>query len=435
MNYGKLLLSVVLAAGITVLATSVACSQEKGKDAPASASAPAGKEASGIFGWRGDGTGIFAKAEPALPWDFEAKEKKGINWTTKIGASPYGGAIVAAEKVFALADPDKLVCLDAASGKKLWEQPNDIKQLPNPPANPPMFGGNAGNTTATPVSDGKNVYCIFSSGIVACYDMDGKRQWIQLIDAPGGGEGGRAASPTLVGDKLIVTMGVLRALDKKTGKELWKLEDVQEMYGSPVAAKIGDVDIIVCPSGQIVRASDGKFLVEKGPAGLSYASPVIAGNVVYFIDKAAYAFELPAKAEPGMELKKLWDGECTGETGGDVFTSPVVHDGLVYTANDNAMLFVLDAKTGKEVYKKQLDISNASGAPGMPPGHVYPSIAMAGKYVFVSNDQGQTLALTPGKEYKVAFRCTTAEGHGSNLFFSGKRVYARGGENVYCLGQ
>jgi outer membrane protein assembly factor BamB len=101
--------------------------------------------------------------------------------------------------------------------------------------------GDAGNTTPAPVSDGQFVYAAFGSSIVACYDLNGTRQWIQNYNVNSGTEYGRAASPVLAGGKLLLSMGALSAVDPKTGKELWKKEDVSECPGTPVAAKTAEL--------------------------------------------------------------------------------------------------------------------------------------------------------------------------------------------------
>ena len=70
--------------------------------------------------------------------------------------------------------------------------------------------------------------------------------------------------------------------------------------------------------------------------------------------------------------------------GGDYwFSSPIYHDGLIYAVNGNRNFSVVDAKTGKVVYADRLDFE----------GRVYPSICLAGKYIYVSSDNGTTIVL------------------------------------------
>lgn len=418
----------VAGAGLLILAGAlVGGAAPRDAKAPAAmASAPASAPAVGAVGWRGDGSGVFKAQDPPVEWDQDLK--KGILWSVKVGESRYGQPIAVGNKVFLLSEPDKLLCLDADSGKALWEKANGADQLPdNPEVRPPST--EVGNTTPCPVSDGKNVYAVFANGIAVCYDLDGNRKWIQYIAEPSTTEHGRSGSPVLAGDKLIMGLGMLTALETTGGKVAWKVEKVSEMYGSPVAAKVGDADVVVDPGGYAVRVRDGAILAKRA-GSCSYASPVAVGDRVYYLDVESVAAQLLPKASDAIEVKKLWAADLEGE----FYASGVVYGGVAYAVSDQGMLYALDAKDGKELWKQPLDIPSGSGKPGMPPGHMYPSLAVAGKCLYVTNDQGDTLVLQAGKEYKELKRNKVNEGSGANLFFAGKRAYLRGGEMLYCVG-
>ena len=99
----------------------------------------------------------------------------------------------------------------------------------------------------------------------------------------------------LVGDRLLVHFGPLVCLDAATGKMLWKNDRAKATYGTPAPARIGDVDVLVTPKGHVVRVADGKILAaDLGNCG--YTSPVVQGDVAYFIDSAMSAVRLPEKA-------------------------------------------------------------------------------------------------------------------------------------------
>ena len=118
----------------------------------------------------------------------------------------------------------------------------------------------------------------------------------------------------------------------------------------------------------------------------------------------------------------LWKGSAKG--GGYGFCSPVVHDGLIYAANDQGILSVLDAATGKSVYEERLNLG----------GSIYPSISLAGDYLFVSSDNGSTVVLKPGREYKEVGR-NKLEPFRSSMVFEGKRLYVRTEKNLFCIGE
>ena len=90
------------------------------------------------------------------------------------------------------------------------------------------------------------------------------------------------------------------------------------------------------------------------------------------------AFQLSLSGEGELKVSTLWGtGGGAGEGGGrgrggeKRYPSPLVHDGLLYTANTNGVLEVLEMKTGTSVYRQRL-----------PVRQVYSSLAMAGGLIY-----------------------------------------------------
>lgn len=377
-----------------------------------------------VAGWRVSG-GAYPDATPPLEWGGEARPS--VRWKAQVGKS-YSSPIVAGGRVFATAEPDLLVCLEASSGKVLWRAASGFADAGV--AGKPVKS-QAGNTAATPASDGTRVWAAFASGIVACYDQGGKRQWIRHFALPQELEFARSASPVLAGERLLVTLNHLFALDARTGRLLWRAEEVKETYGTPALARIGGVEAAITPGGYAVRLSDGKVLA-SGLAELKYATPLVRGDTVYIVGYNSKAVLLaPEAGGDKLAAKELW----TAELEGDFFSSPVYHDGLLYTVNDAGVLYALEAATGKAVVEKELDIPNASGRPGILPAHIYPSIVLAGGHLFVFNDVGTSLVLSPGREPRVVGRNSLPEGAPGTPAFAGKRIFIRGGEHLYCIGE
>src|SRR5205085_759361 len=140
---------------------------------------------------------------------------------------------------------------------------------------PPKDG--SGLTAATPITDGRNVYAVFANGIVCAVDLDGKLNWAIHIEAEPTTGYGRSASPTIVAGKLIVHIGNLYAFDPATGAQLWVNIEAKSSYGTPVAVKTGDTDLIVTPLGDVVRATDGKS-VNSAVAHTAHSSPINRGD-------------------------------------------------------------------------------------------------------------------------------------------------------------
>ncbi len=343
--------------------------------------------------------------------------------------SPNSSLCFASDRVFALANPADLVCVDAKAGKLLWRKSNTFADL-QPPIADREIKGNAGNTVPTPVTDGRFVYVVFGSGIVACYDLDGGRKWIRYFDLPTPQQYGRAASPVLAAGKLIVSIKHLHALDPATGQTLWQAEKATEGYGTSAVAKIADADILVTTSGHVVRAADGTILVSD-LAETKYTSPIVAGGVAYFIDASAAAFRLPAKAEPVAKIKPIWEQDFEDE----FFASPVFHDGLIYTAGNKGKFYVVDARDGKIVLEKELEIPNMSGKPGVPVGNIYPSMSLAGGRLFFGNDRGDLIVAQPGRQWRQEQVNHLSATSGNTPIFIGSRIYLRGDDRIFCIGK
>ena len=383
------------------------------------------------WGWRGDGSGCFPQATPPLQWDID--EGKNILWKTEIGKGQ-SSPVVAAGRLFVTAEQDFLLAADPKSGKILWKKDNAPATLPSlakaPEKRPPSAPG-CGYSTPTPVTDGKFVWASYGTGIVVCYDLEGNRQWARHLDLPQASEFGRSASPVLAGGRLLVSIGGMEALDPKTGDLVWQAPDAKPTFGSPAVAKIGETNVAITPGGNCVRASDGKILASKLGA-MKYVSPLVHAGVVYYIDKEASAWRLLAQAGDAVKFEKVWENE---DLEGEFFACPVWHEGLIYAASNEGVFYVLDAATGKLVYKKELAIRSAGGKPGTEPANVYPSVTLVGKHLLVGNDEGETLVLAPGREYKETAHNFLDKGGGASPAADGALLFLRGAKRLYCIGQ
>ena len=366
-------------------------------------------------GWRGDGTGRAPTAEPCLLWT----AKTNVLWKVNVGSS-YSSPVPVADRVFLTSEEDKLLCVNRKTGKILWEHTNGFSDLtPKTKAPEDTSPTSCGFTTPTPVADGSHVYVLFGTGIVASYDFEGQRQWIRYLAEPQILEYGRSASPVLVAGKLVVMIGHLTALDAATGKTAWEVTDAAETYGTPVITKLGDTPVVITPNGVVVRATDGKVLA-RGIGEVLHSSPIVQDGVVFFGDAHSTAVKLTLKPDGKAETRELWQADLEGE----FYASPVWHDGLLYTVSNAGALQALAAATGKTIYQQTLEI---------PSGNFYGSLVVAGGKLFVSNDKGNTLVVTPGKEFKSIQKNSLDDGAASTPMFDGRALFLRAGDLLYAI--
>lgn len=443
----------------------------------------AGVALGGPVGWRTDGLGYYADANPPTKWSAE----ENVLWKTPMPSWGNATPVVVGDKLLVCSEPTDLLCVSVSDGKILWRQPNDYfqilsgedaakakedivkgqaiekqiaqlrqqqgplrrqmknnkdeKQVAELKAKvedldkqirelaeklkpfstwmtPPCNGSN-GYSSPTPVTDGKLVWAVFGNGVVSAHDLDGNRKWIKFLAKPVNGWG-QSVSPVLVGGKLIVHIGDLFALDPTTGEQLWRIKsNHNDIWGTPYCTTIGGKDVVIGGNGDVVVVADGTVLA-RGISKLKYGSPIVVDGIVYFAQNGGRARKLPTEASEKAEFPQLWQATMPNDR---YYASSVVHEGLVYSLTQKSILVVLDAASGQIVYQTPLGLG----------GTAYPSITLAGKYIYVSSDTGVTVVMEPGRQFKEIFR-NKLERFRSSPVFIGDRLYIRGYKNLYCIG-
>ena len=389
--------------------------------------------------WRFDGNGRFPNIHPPSEWHSDTN----ILWKTPVEIGGYSSPIVAGGKVFVTAEMGSLVCLDIADGKVLWTKDlfsTKSKDIPADLSNELMrgCGGESKQSTPTPTSNGELVFYINAMGLCACYDLQGKEQWIRIIETAEDEEH-FSSSPMFVGDRIILSWGCLLALNAKDGETLWKATDAKPTHGTPAIAKIDGVEVAITPAGDIVSLVDGEILC-RGLFESTFTTPLVEGHVLYVIETEATALELPARAEKGMRLKKLWKTEL----GGEFMSSPIYSDGLIYTIeSEKCRLHVIDAKTGELLTVTRV-VDQATKAETIEPGlkieglaqarYSYASPVAAGRNVFFFDDAGHTAVVELGREYHLARINQLDDALVGTPFFIDDKIIIRGSEAVYCIG-
>ena len=443
------------------------------------------------IGFRTDGTGRYPDAAPPLNWGKDTN----VVWHIELKQSN-AIPVILGKKLFTCEEPGVLICVHKEDGKILWRKESDFKEIvptekekeqieverkqdgelakqysglekerstlrkaikddPSTKAEnekkiraldaqsnklrkqreelktllrytePGKGSGNyhptGGYTAATPVTDGKHVYVLYGNGLVACHDLDGKRHWLKLIERSGM-HFGQSASPVLVGDKLLVHFEDLVALNVKDGSEAWRVK-TPPSHGTAMHARLGKTDVLIHPRGQVFRVSDGAVLA-KNLGSTNCNSPLVQDGKVFFAHGQVRAYELPTTEKVPEKWEPLFKPRnIRGE--GYWFPSPVLHDDLIYAFSDRPILSVVDAKTGELVYEQNLELGR---------GSCYPSLTVAGDRVYASSDNGATVVIQAGREYKELAR-NKLETFRSSLVFEGKRMYVRTTKGLWCIGE
>ena len=377
-------------------------------------------------GWRGDATGRYPAATPPVSWS----KTNNVVWNTSLPRFSNATPLLLKNRLMVCSEPSTLICINAANGQVLWQKTNTYADVISPSEieqaklvytnldSSPRTHDVAGFTSPSPVTDGRRIYVVFGNGVAACYELDGTRVWGRLLERPKN-DWGHSASPLLVGRTLLVHILKMTALDAKTGKTLWAKES-PPAWGTSVSARLGDVDVVITPNGDIFRVSDGtKFA--KSVAKLNYCAPIVEKDIVYFVENGGKAIRLPATASEPVKVETLWQTSPVAER---YYASPVYYKDRLYAVQQKGVLSTIDAVTGKVLFEKKLELG----------GTFYPSVTLAGHNLFVSSDNGVTVVFDMDDAEKEIAR-NSLEPFRSSLVFDGTRLYVRTLAGVYCIGR
>lgn len=277
--------------------------------------------------WRGlDGQGH--SAEKGLPVKWSATES--VRWKVTLPDAGNSTPIIWGDRIFLTQATGNgahrlVMCFARADGKLLWQHDTPFKgQEATHRTNP--------YCSASPVTDGERVIASLGSAGMVCLDMAGKELW--RVDL-GKLEHiwGNATSPILHGDLAILWCGpgerqFLLAVNKKTGKEVWRHDepggnsgrgDAKKWAGSwstPIIVPVGKAEHLIVPVPGALKGFDpatGKELWScSGLGKLSYASPVHAGGIV--VAMAGYHGPALLSSWAALAISRKTGSGCTARS-------------------------------------------------------------------------------------------------------------------------
>lgn len=314
--------------------------------------------------WRGvqrDGewreTGIVEKfSGPTIP----------VKWRVPVGPG-YSGPTVAAGRVF-LTDrqtqpkqAERVLAFDAATGKLLWTYEYDCPYV--------KIGYQAGPRANVTV-DGDRAYSLGAMGHIVCLEAaSGKALWQRdlnaeyKIDMP---IWGISAAPLVDGNRLILHIGgadgaCVVALDKLTGKEVWRSLAERGQYASPILVKQGSQPVVVVWTGDSVAGLNPEtgapfwhvpFKPKNMPIGV--ATPIVDRDRLFLTSFYDGSLMLRLGTEKPT-VEKIWQRVGASERQTDalhsIISTPLFLGDYVYGVDSYGELRCLDANTGERVWE------------------------------------------------------------------------------------
>ena len=333
----------------------------------------------------------------------------------------------------------KVLCLDLLSGKVLWER---LVHRGAPPG--PVHVKNS-YALETPVTDGERVYAYFGNVGLFCLDMEGRPLWSKSLPSHAMRHGwGTAASPVLHHDRLYLVddneeQSYLLALDKLSGKEVWRVDrDEKSNWSTPYVWENEQRTEIVTPGTDKVRAYglDGKLLWWfKGMSGITIATPYADRGLLYvssgFVadkQRPLYAIRPSGSGDISLAPDQTSNSAIawSNPTAAPYNPTSLVYEGRLYVLYDRGFLRAFDSRTGRPLFEQQRlpDGNHFTASPWAHNGHV-----------FCLNEDGVTFVVRAGDKFELRHTNKLAKDDMclATPAMVGDRLLIRTSARIYCI--
>lgn len=395
-------------------------------------------------GPRGDGT----SAEKGLPVKFSEGSKE-IVWKTPIPGRAWSSPVVWGKQIWVTNAPDiqgntkekvklekpidlSAVCVDLETGKiihnrKLFEVSElQITHATNTFASP------------TPYIEEGRVYVHFGSYGTACLDTNtGETIW-QRRDLECDHFRGPGSSPIVHGDLLYLTFDgydfqYITALDKKTGKTVWKKDrgidyktkdgDAKKGYSTPSIIEVEGRELLISPFAYATIAYEPKtgepiWTVFHG--GMNAAARPLYGNGLVYINaadggKALIAVKPEGKGDITSNIVWRTDEKIPKRS------SQLLVGDLYFMMNDSGIATCLDAKSGKLIWTQRLR------------GEYWSSPLLADGLIYCFSKDGDMQVFKAAREFELVAENKLNDGSSASPIVAGKSLIVRTTSHLYRI--
>ncbi len=265
--------------------------------------------------------------------------------------------------------------------------------------------------------------------------LNGKLAWTRHLGkeyTPFNIDWGHSSSPVVYKDRLILvcyqgSAAYLLALDKRTGKELWRLDREKGLksYSTPIIVEAAKGPEVVLNTSEgieayMTRRTEKLLWQFKEASRFPIPMPVYHDGLLYL--SRGY------RSGPYMALQTGGRGDISktgvvwhSETGAPYISSVVYYDGLIYMAGELGIVTCIDAKNGEHVWRQRLG-GFYSASP----------VAADGKIYFVG-ETGETLVLRAGRTPEVLAKNDIGEQCIASPAISNKQLFIRTDQNLIAI--
>jgi len=365
-------------------------------------------------------------------------ETQNIAWKTPIPGRGHSSPVVGRGLAWITTAEEEgaslwVVAVDVATGNIVHRR--EVLHV----ADPPHVNAKNNHASPTAVVDGDRVFVHFgASGTAALSTQDAHTLWINQ-DLKIDHQEGPGSSPMLWKNTLIVHCDgrdaqYIVALDKDTGKIVWKTErtgemaaksDMRKAFCTPLVIEVEGKPLLISPAAFRVFAYDPdtgreQWSVQYAP-GFSNVPRPVYGHGLLFISTGYMKPQLWAIRPEGAGDLTATNVAWKMLKGAPANPSPVLVGDLLYVVSDAGILTCLDARTGEQRWQKRI-----GGAYWASP------LAVDGRIYFWS-EEGESVVIAPGDAYQELARNRLDEGFWGSPAVVDAAFIARTSDHLYRI--
>jgi len=399
-------------------------------------------------GFRGP-TGLGYTTEENLPILWGGPENENVLWISPLTGQGHASPIVWDDTVIVctvkwpadVEDRKKVIpehhvtCYRTSDGGLLW----DTLVPPGPWLRTDFRSGPGGGyAAATPVTDGRLIYCAFASSVLAAIDFQGNIAWRKQI-VPYSFDVTLGSSPVLYGNTVILFCAMAKkedsrvvAFDKIGGNMKWerKLPQMQFGHSTPLIIQVDNKPQMLLVASGMKETGDAMQSLDPASGRLLWwcrgegdaSSPAYGKGLVYFDD---------GRGGTGVAVDPTGSGDVSDThtrwtimQRGEALSSPIIVGEHLYRLRTPGFLQCWEMAAGKEIYSERLqDISTTWASPIADP---------KGRLFFAN--AGKSYVVQAGPEFRILAVNDLGDGNHPSPAAAKGRLFLVGMNNIYCIG-
>ncbi|MBV64023.1 MAG: serine/threonine protein kinase [Rickettsiales bacterium] len=399
------------------------------------------KEWTKFRGPTGDGH-VTVKSIP-LKWS----DTENVKWKVSVPGKGWSSPVISKGKIYltsAVAEGDnqdaadvhrelRVICYDSSDGKELW----DTKVFEQKPLKRPIHSKNS-HASPTPIIEDGKVYVHFGHMGSACLDSKGKILWKnnELKYDPLHGNGG---TPIIVDNLFFYSADALTnpfvvALDKNTGKVLWKKQRSETdqsrkfSFSTPTLIRMGGRSQIISPASGAVFSYDSKtgeelWSVDYGGWSV-IPKPGVYKNMIYVGTGYERAHILGIRVDEkskGNVTESHVEWEITKRAPNT--PSFMVVDDLLYFISDGGIATCVEPLTGEIIWQERTA------------GPISASPVYFNGMIYFLDEQGKTTVIKAGRKFEIIAENKIKERTLASFGISEGAIYIRSEKSLFRIGE